>query len=179
VLGNNVVATANQPITASLSIKWTRIWDTEQLDHSTTENDFLEFFYELSGASDTWLIGGSRKGHFRIPKDPSHNGEEKLSFPVILIPLRDGFLPFPIVEIKPAPFVKVHKLRHAGSDEETRVKQTKITCETDFKNVGETIRVISNFLKTTVSLDASGPQGGAWLLESENREVGSGGIVLG
>jgi hypothetical protein len=179
VLGNNVVAAVNQPITASLSIKWTRIWDTEQLDHSATENDFLEFFYELSGASDTWLIGGRRKVHFRIPKDPSHNGKQKLSFPVILIPLREGFLPFPTVEIKPAPFVKVHKPGHAGSDEDTRVKQTNITCETDFKNAGETIRVISNSLKTTVSLDASGPQGGAWLLESERREVGSGGIVLG
>jgi hypothetical protein len=174
-----VVAATNQPITASLSIKWTRIWDTEQLDHSETENNFLEFFYDLSGPSDTWLIGGKRKGHFMIPKDPSQNGKQRLAFPVILIPLREGFLPFPNLEIKPAPFVKGHKLGHPGSDEDTRVKQANITCETDFRNAGETIRVISNTHKTTVSLDASGPQGGAWLLESEGREVRSGGVVLG
>ncbi|KAH8792452.1 TMEM1 family protein-like protein [Hyaloscypha finlandica] len=178
-LGNNVVVAANQPITGSLCIKWTRMWDTEQLDQSATENDFLEFFYELSGAPDTWLIGGKRKGHFRIPKDPGPNGVQKHSFPVVLIPLREGFLPFPTVEIKPAPFVKAHKPGYAGSEEDTRIKQTNITCETDFKNAGETIRVISNSRSTTVSLDASGPQGGAWLLESERRNTGSGGIVLG
>lgn len=178
-IGKNTVAAANQPITGSLSIKWTRIWDTEQLDHAATGNDFLEFFYELSGAADTWLIGGKRKGHFRIPKDPNQHGEQKLSFPVVLIPLREGFLPFPNIEIKPALFVKVHKPGHAGADEDTRVKQTNITCETDFKNAGETIRVVSNSRTTTVSLDASGPQGGAWLLESEKREAGSGGFVLG
>jgi hypothetical protein len=177
-LGNNVVAAVNQPITGSLSIKWTRIWDTEQRDHSVTENDSLEFFYEVSGAPDMWLIGGRRKGHFRIPKDPEQKSEEKLSFPVVLIPLREGFLPFPNVEIKPAPFVKVHKQGPPGSDEDSRAKQTNITCETDFKNAGETIRVISDSRRTTVSLDASGPQGGAWLLESERREAGNRGVVL-
>jgi hypothetical protein len=155
------------------------MWDTEQLDQSSAENDFLEFFYELSGSPDTWLIGGKRKGHFRIPKDPSPNGVQKHSFPVVLIPLREGFLPFPTVEIKPAPFVKAHKPGQGGSEEDTRIKQTNITCETDFKNAGETIRVISNSRSTTVSLDASGPQGGAWLLECERRNAGSGGIVLG
>ena len=178
---NTAVAAANQPITASLSIKWTRLWDTKhQTDKSSeAEPNFLEFFYEVSGASDTWLIGGRRKGHFRVPKISSQDSEQKLSFPVVLIPLREGFLPFPNVEIKPAPFVKVHRPGHAGSDEDTRVKQTDITSETDFKNAGETIRVISNSFKTTVSLDASGPQGGAWLLESERREGESRGVVLG
>jgi len=178
-LGNNVVAAVNQPITGSLSIKWTRTWDTERLEHSATDNDFLEFFYEVSGAPDIWLIGGRRKGHFKIPKDTGQKSEQKLSFPIVLIPLREGFLSFPNVEVKPAPFVKVHKPGPGGSDEDTRVKQTNITCETDFKNAGETIRVISDSRRTTVSLDASGPQGGAWLLESERREAGAGGIVLG
>jgi trafficking protein particle complex subunit 10 len=177
-LGNNPLAAINQPITASLSIKWTRTWDTERLDHSGIETDFLEFFYELSGASDTWLVGGKRKGHYRIPKDPTQSDAQKFSFPVVLIPLREGFLSLPNVEIKPAPFVTVHKPGPAGS-EEARVKQVNITCETDFKNAGETIKVTSNSQKTTVSLDASGPQGGAWLLESERRELGSGGTVLG
>jgi hypothetical protein len=180
-LAHPIVTTANQPITASLSIKWTRIWDTElhQENSSSAETDSLEFFYEVSGASDTWLIGGRRKGHFKVPKIPSEESEQKMSFPIVLIPLREGFLPFPNVEIKPAPFVKVHGPGNTAPGEDARIKQTGITCETDFKNAGETIRVISNSRKTTVSLDASGPQGGAWLLESERREPGSGGVVLG
>jgi hypothetical protein len=180
-LANTVVAAINQPITALLSIKWTRIWDTElhQDSSSMAETDSLEFFYEVSGASDMWLIGGRRKGHFKIPKAPGEENEQKISFPVVLIPLREGFLPFPNVEIKPAPFVKGHRQGNTVPEEDTRTKQTDITCETDFKNAGETIRVISNSRKTTVSLDASGPQGGAWLLESERRELGSGGVVLG
>jgi hypothetical protein len=179
-LTSTMVATANLPIAASLSIKWTRIWDTEphQENSSSAEMGSLEFFYEISGASDTWLIGGRRKGHFSIPRAPSKENEQKISFPVVLIPLREGFLPFPNVEIKPAPFAKVHQPGNIAPDED-RANQTGITCETDFKNAGESIRVISNSRKTTVSLDASGPQGGAWLLESERRELGSGGVVLG
>jgi hypothetical protein len=61
----------------------------------------------------------------------------------------------------------------------SRLKQPAITCETNYKNSGETIRVITNAWKTTVSLDASGPQGGAWLLESERRGIDPGEAVLG
>ncbi|CZR50773.1 probable TRS130 TRAPP subunit of 130 kDa involved in targeting and fusion of ER to golgi transport vesicles [Phialocephala subalpina] len=173
---NMIVAATNQPISASINIKWTRVWET----HITSENgvgtqsDFIEFFYEVSGASDTWLIGGRRKGHFKMPrKAQEQDSKQKLSFPVVLIPLREGFLPFPSVDIKPAHF------KAGGHAENERVKQAAVTCETDFRNAGETLRVISDARKTTVSLDASGPQGGAWLLESERRSMGNGGIVLG
>ncbi|KUJ22443.1 TMEM1 family protein-like protein [Mollisia scopiformis] len=176
---NMVIAASNQPISASLDIKWTRIWDTEIPSETGagSQNEYIEFFYEVSGASDTWLIGGRRKGHFRIPRiHQEHDTKAKLSFPVVLIPLREGFLPFPNVDIKPA-----HSLKHVGyaEDETPRLKRPVVTCETDYKNAGETLRVISDARKTTVSLDASGPQGGAWLLESERRSPGNGGIVLG
>ncbi|KAE8452162.1 hypothetical protein EG329_001629 [Mollisiaceae sp. DMI_Dod_QoI] len=176
---NMIVAASNQPISASLNIKWTRIWDNEIGSENGIgpQSDYMEFFYEISGASDAWLIGGRRKGHFRVPRRPQEqDSKQKLSFPVVLIPLREGFLPFPNVDIKPAPSMKIGG--HTD-DEPPRVKQPIVTCETDFKNAGETLRVISDARKTTVSLDASGPQGGAWLLESERRSVGDGGIVLG
>ena len=51
----------------------------------------------------------------------------------------------------------------------------KITSEMDYRNVAETVRVISNAASTTLSLDTSGPQGGAWLLESERRISGDDG----
>lgn len=174
---NMLVAASNQPISASLNIKWTRIWDIEDPSENgiDTQSEHINFFYEVSGASDTWLIGGRRKGHFKIPRKPSEQStKEKLSFPVVLIPLREGFLPFPHVNIKPAPSVKA-----IGHAEEAIAKQPVVTCETDYKNAGETLRVVSDARKTTVSLDASGPQGGAWLLESERRSMADGGIVSG
>lgn len=174
---NIIVGASNQPISASLDIKWTRIWDTQiPEDDGGGQNDFIEFYYEISSTLDTWLIGGRRKGHFRIPRKHQGQGDkENLSFPVVLIPVREGFLPFPTVDIKPAHPVKA--TGHTG-DDTLRAKKLVVTCETDYKNAGETLRVISDARKTTVSLDASGPQGGAWLLESERISRDNGAIVL-
>jgi hypothetical protein len=182
VENDTAIVASNQPISASLTIKWTTIWDIEPppRDAKVTHDEELEFFYEVSGAPDTWLIGGRRKGHFRIPsKTKTRNGNHKLSFPVVLIPLREGFLPFPNVEIKPSPVVRMKVGSPTPEDDPSRLKQPAITCETNYKNSGEAIRVISNAWKTTVSLDASGPQGGAWLLESEKRGIDPGEAVLG
>lgn len=174
---DTVLAASNQPLSASLTIKYTRIWDTalESGPDTSAGDETLEFFYEVSGATDTWLIGGKRKGHFRIPrKASSQDSNRKFTFPVVLIPLREGFLPFPNVDIKASP-----RIHNPGESSGTPDKKPAVvTCETDFKNAGETIRVIADALKTTVSLDASGPQGGAWLLESERRGWGNGEVVL-
>ncbi|PQE03353.1 tmem1 family protein [Rutstroemia sp. NJR-2017a BBW] len=173
---NSAVAAANEPIPVSLHLKSTRAWDTEaSLPDSQGED--LEFMYEVSGHSDTWLIGGRRKGHFKVPGSVEGKGK-KSTFPVVLIPLREGFLPFPTVEIKPSPVVKNVQSGSPEGDDSHRAKPRLLTCETDCKNMGETIRVISDARKTTVSLDASGPTGGAWLLESERRSAGPGGIVI-
>lgn len=162
-----VVTPLNQPISTSLEIKCTRMWDTALDNDLSTYGEHLEFYYEISGASDTWLIGGKRKGHFKIPsKASNHDSKQKFTFPVILIPLREGFLPFPHVDIKHSPKVTSPVVE---SKSVPTKKTALVTCETDYKNAGETIRVISDALSTTVSLDASGPQGGAWLLESERR----------
>lgn len=178
---NTAIAASNQPISASLNIKWTRMWDTEPhlASNDSAQTRDLEFVYEVSGSTDTWLIGGKRKGHFKIPRDQEQS-KQKLTFPVVLIPLREGFLPYPNVEIKAAPITRLLR-SGAGSPAEntTGAAPPVVTCETDYKNAGETIRVISDARKTTVSLDASGPQGGAWLLETERRNAGTGGVVLG
>jgi len=179
--GSTAVVASNQAISASLNIKWTRTWDTEtQSDTSaSTHPDHLEFVYEVSGPPDTWLIGGRRKGHFKVPREPQDQGQKEYTFPVVLIPFREGFIPYPNVEIRPAPITRVVRPGSSGgSDGGHQVKHSVVNCETDYKNAGETIRVISNARKTTVSLDASGPQGGAWLLETERRQVG-GEAVLG
>ncbi|TVY19272.1 Trafficking protein particle complex subunit 10, partial [Lachnellula arida] len=169
---STMIAASNQPLSASLNIKWTRMWDASlhQGKDGSSQPEDANFVYEVTGASDNWLIGGRRKGHFKVPSQ-AHAAEskQKLSFPIVLIPLREGFLPFPNVDIKPSPAVKVLKSGTAGHEEDATRTKPSITCETDHKNGGETIRVISDAQKTTVSLDASGPQGGAMLLESEWR----------
>jgi len=141
-----------------------------------TQSHDLEFVYEVSGSADTWLIGGKRKGHFKVPRGQEQS-KQKLIFPLVLIPLREGFLPYPNVEIKAAASTRLLR-SGALSPDESRTALPIVSCETDFKNFGETIRVISDARKITVSLDASGPQGGAWLLETE-RSAGIGGVVLG
>ncbi len=181
---SELLAFTNQAIPASLHIKWTQRWNTKL--RGETDHD-LEFVYDVSAPSDTWLIGGKRKGHFRIPVGSTSDMESPrpLEFPVMLIPLREGYLPYPNLEIRPVPAGKgaAHLDRNEGQspvvgDDESKNKDGAggILSEIDYKNVGEVIRVISNAEKTTVSLDASGPQGGAWLLECVRR--GKDGDVL-
>lgn len=176
---STAIAASNQPIPTSLNIKWTRLWDASihQGKGTSPQSEDLEFVYEVTGASDTWLIGGRRKGHFKLQSQAqAGDGKDKISFPIVLIPLREGFLPYPNVDIKP---VKVSRPAAAGHDEPSPRAKPSITSETDHKNAGETIRVINDAWKTTVSLDASGPQGGAMLLESEGRGGSSEEVVLG
>ncbi|KAL3423738.1 Trafficking protein particle complex subunit 10 [Phlyctema vagabunda] len=184
VMSNTSIAAVNQPISASLQIKHTNNWNTESAlkegrpqssDAASSEPDYQEFVYEVSAPSDTWLIGGRRKGHFRVPTGSRKKGM-KHTFPIVLVPLREGYLHYPNVDIHPAPVAKVLKGERSGAEAtdggDANISKLVVTCETDYKNCGETIRVISDARKTTVSLDASGPQGGAWLLETERRGNG-------
>lgn len=178
IASSSAVAAANEPIPASLHLKSTRNWDTASQDDITSPGEDVEFVYEVTGPSDTWLIGGRRKGHFKVPR-AIDGRNHKLTFPIVLIPLREGFLQYPTVEIKAVPATRsVRPGSSGGGEEGVKSRSRPVTCETDCKNTGETIRIISDARKTTMSLDASGPQGGAWLLEIERRPAGVGGIVM-
>jgi len=186
------VAVINEPIVATLEIKSTRIWDSShpsgtrssQAGTGVSETaSEIDFVYDVSASTDSWLIGGKRKGHFRIPASKDEAPPKNFSFPIILIPIKEGYLPFPHLDIKPIPIAKPATTDAPASSngtipgDDVAGKADVITCETDYKNIGETIRVISNARKTTVSLDASGPQGGAWLLETEKRTTENGVFV--
>jgi trafficking protein particle complex subunit 10 len=190
---SEVVAVINEQIPATLDIKSTKTWDSSltsekqsyQAGTGTSEAaSELNFVYEVSAPTDTWLIGGKRKGHFRIPSSKDEIAAEKFRFPLILIPIKSGYLPYPHLEIKPTPTLKPTTMEaRANSNgpipgDDTASRADVITCETNYKNVGETIRVFSNARKITVSLDASGPQGGAWLLDTEKRMTEAGVFVL-
>jgi trafficking protein particle complex subunit 10 len=218
----SVVARTNESISAVLEIKWTRIWDTTpsppMSPQAPTARQDMHFVYEISAPNDTWLLGGKRTGHFLIPSSKeAASTSAVMKFPILMIPLKEGYLPFPHLEIKPqvlppatmqSPVAEV-KSPQAGMGVVEQGRKgsggsggsgdgvtaagiaggatgkaaaaaggagiEKITSEMDYRNVAETVRVISNAASTTLSLDTSGPQGGAWLLESERRISGDDG----
>ncbi|KAF1729768.1 Trafficking protein particle complex subunit 10 [Beauveria bassiana] len=160
----------NQVLHATLHLKWTRIWDTE-----SPRAEDLEFSYDVSASAETWLIGGRRKGHFVIPgcTDDDDNAVSsstpatEAEIPLILIPQKEGWLPYPNVDIReintdPPPRGGVESAGHAALGH---------NIEVDWKNLGETVRVVSDKQALTVSLDASGPAGGPLVFESESRPM--------
>ncbi|KAG5980167.1 hypothetical protein E4U55_004338 [Claviceps digitariae] len=164
--GSGQAAIVNQVLPATLHLKWTRIWDTDGLPRQDQE-----FSYEVTAPPDSWLLGGRRRGHFVIPggESPasmSSTTETEREVPLLLIPQREGYLPYPIVEIKEVspPSLAEDKAGSGGGGG----SGTATTCEVDWKNVGETVRVVSEKRSVTVSLDASGPGGGPLVLESES-----------
>lgn len=152
----------NQLLPATLRLRWTRIWDTAVSDGTSINKDY-EFSYEVTSLPDTWLVGGRRRGHFRslgVDKSDSQFGESELQVPVLLVPLREGRLPLPNVEIREV---------KGESDESS---QGHGHHEIDYQNIGETVRVVADVREVTLSLDASGPNGGPLVLESQRRELG-------
>lgn len=157
---------ANQVISATLHLKWTRIWDTSP----PRKDEFLEFSYEVTASPETWLLGGRRKGHFVIPSSTddesllSSTAETEASIPLILIPQKEGWLPYPSVEIREV---------SAEADQQT----TTPALEVDWRNLGETVRVVGGRSGVTVSLDASGPGGGPLVLGVDRVPMEGGRVV--
>ncbi|KAJ4187475.1 hypothetical protein NW755_006965 [Fusarium falciforme] len=141
----------NQMLPATLLLRWTQVWDTD-LQHTRD----IEYSYEVVAPGDTWLLGGRRKGHFVIPGSSSEplssTAETEAEIPLIMIPLREGWLPYPGVEIREVKEVQDNQPQG---------------CEVDLRNLGESVRAVGERKAVTVSLDASGPGGGPLVLESE------------
>lgn len=173
-----------------------------------------EFSYEVSAPGDTWLVGGRKKGHFVIPSGrrgaaKSSSPINEADIPLVMIPLREGHLPYPSVEVREVPPSQLSSLSLSSSSFSPSFasgspsiggeaggggvddggpggpgapgngngkKHASLAghCETDYRNLGETVKVVADRGRVTVSLDASGPGGGPLVLECE-RVVGAGG----
>ncbi|KAJ2896636.1 hypothetical protein MKZ38_005394 [Zalerion maritima] len=159
------VVSMNQLLPAVLHLRWTRLWDT-----TGRPPQDLEFSYEVTAPAENWLVGGRRKGHFVIPGvDPDDRDAEvplestpdtEADIPLLLSPLREGWLPYPQVDIREV----------KSEDGSGIVVASHGHCETDFRNLGETVRVVQDRERVTLSLDSSGPGGGPLILDSETRE---------
>ncbi|KAI0399186.1 cis-golgi transport protein particle complex subunit [Xylaria palmicola] len=178
----------HQLLPATLHLRWTRMWDT--LTPPAQQAD-VEFSYELSAPSDTWLLGGRRRGHFVIPAAGGDDGDERArrsaaglteaEIPVLLIPQREGWLPYPSVEVRevvvrvdppgaPADNNNNNKPGAPPPPPPPRQGQgqgPEVQHETDMRNLGETVRVVADRRQVTLSLDASGPGGGPLVLDVE------------
>jgi hypothetical protein len=70
--GGTLVAVINEPMTAELQIKHTRIWDIPSLSNSLRSANMpdispgapLDFVYEVHCNPDIWLVGGRRRAYF-------------------------------------------------------------------------------------------------------------------
>lgn len=158
----------NQLLPATLHLKWTRIWDSEHTGtgQGVSSAEDLEFSYDVSAPTDTWLLGGRRKGHFVIPApsseaEMSSTPDTEADIPLLLVPLREGWLPYPSIELR-----EVRNVDFDGGENHAHGH-----CETDYRNLGETVRVVADRSRVTLSLDASGPGGGPLVLESERRNL--------
>jgi hypothetical protein len=97
----------------------------------------------------------------------------------VLIPLREGYLPYPSVEVRESsPETNGNESHGHGHGQGQGRKSPAVVmghCETDYRNLGETVRVVADRRRVTVSLDASGAGGGPLVLDSERvsgREIG-------
>lgn len=156
-------AAVGQMISAELCLRHTRRWcPAEQQENA---NGPLEVAYEIHANPEHWLVGGRRRGNFA-----AYDGESK-TFAVMLLPQKPGHLLLPGVEIKT--FVPAGPMQEQAAFSNP-AQRRQIPSEVDYRNHGETVHVLPDLQKTTVSLgsSANGSQGGnagTWLVDSERR----------
>ncbi|KAL2886140.1 Trafficking protein particle complex II-specificsubunit 130 -like protein [Ceratocystis lukuohia] len=162
----------NQMLPAILQLKWTRRW-AAQAPNSSTAPMPVHYAYDVTAPPETWLIGGRKKGVLTIhPSDGISTAPDAvLEVPLMLVPLREGWITYPIVDIRETASSGLAGAPVEG-DSNSGASATAATgggslIEIDFKNLGQVLRVVSDRGKVTFSLNSSGPGGGPLVLESE------------
>jgi trafficking protein particle complex subunit 10 len=138
-LGPSSIATVGVPITATLTLRHTRRWDSPASLKTTVSRSSptaLEFMYEIDAPPDTWLIGGQRRARFTAAED------EAKSWVIVLIPLRTGRLLLPSVDVK--------ALNDGGSG--GGGYEDDVACETDYVGFSTAVLVVGNVGRTTVAM---------------------------
>ncbi|EXJ93285.1 hypothetical protein A1O1_01677 [Capronia coronata CBS 617.96] len=115
----------------------------------------VEGAFEVTALSDSWLIGGKRKGNVRLTAQPTR-------MPIVLFPQHLGHLLLPIVNVKCRKQVKID-----GDGEEG---WTEIPCEVHDATHGCSILVTPALRSTTVEVFGAIPnEGMGRLMASERR----------
>ncbi|KAJ5332494.1 TRAPP II complex TRAPPC10 [Penicillium brevicompactum] len=155
----SIHAAVGQMITAELCLRHTRRWCSP----ATRENadQPLECSYEIHANPDLWQIGGRRRGNF-LAQDG-----DTTRFTVLLLPQKPGHLLLPGLEIR----TFFPSTSQPPADPTAAPPRRSIPCEVDYRNHSETVLVLPDLRKTTVTLSAAGGHagGGSWLIDSERR----------
>ncbi|KAJ5166804.1 uncharacterized protein N7482_005585 [Penicillium canariense] len=166
--GSSSHAAVGQAITAELYLRHTRRWCSPANQEHAGQP--LECSYELHANPELWLLGGRRRGNFLAREG------ETTRFTVLLLPQKPGHLLLPGLEIRTfTPALPQPPVSPLATDPVTGAlagpaQRQSIACEVDYRNHGETVLVLPDLRKTTVSLSASGsPGGSSWLVDSERR----------
>ncbi|KAJ6109495.1 hypothetical protein N7486_001730 [Penicillium sp. IBT 16267x] len=160
-------AAVGQMIPAELTLRHTRRWCSPTNQEHAGQP--LECSYEIHANPELWLLGGRRRGNFLAREG------ETTRFTILLLPQKPGHLLLPGLEIRTFAPSHMQTSSPAKTDSATGApagpnQRHPIPCEVDYRNHGETVLVLPDLRKTTVSLSASGSPGGAsWLVDSERR----------
>lgn len=88
------------------------------------------FIVDIGNEADTWLVGGQRRRHY-IPED----GVEHV-FEVVLVPLKLGLQPLPMVEVHP------ESPDSEFADHSAGASATAASCESHCESAGRLVQVI-------------------------------------
>ncbi|KAK4999223.1 hypothetical protein LTR66_001702 [Elasticomyces elasticus] len=141
---NMPVAVVGVPLMAEVELKFTRQWSTSAVYHMTQSSEpilrIFKFWVDIQEHPEDWLIGGSTRTMVSAEED-------KLCFvSLMLIPLRPGYLPIPAIDIRPYDPVN-NNARHADNS-----KSLSLTCEIDYRNLGQRIQVVPDTHTTSTSV---------------------------
>ena len=177
-------AAVGHVISAELRLHHTRRWCYTSTESEEPGGATLEFSYEVHANPELWLVGGRRRGNFT-----AQAGETR-SFTITLLPQRAGHLLLPTIDVKtfiPTP-VSPQSMSTTTSAAINPVptggvgtgpppppppgplsQRRQVPSELDYRNHSETLLVLPDLKKTTVTVEPGSPGGGSWLIDSEPR----------
>lgn len=143
-----------RPMPAILTIKHTRRWAAAELASNTP----LAFAYTIDAPTDgPWLVAGPKRSRFNYK---SNNEETKIS--LVLVPLKPGMHLLPSIDIQPVNTSAgssdpsgLSRMLSPGQNSaltEEETTQPLVSCETDYRNSGESVLVVREARTTTVTV---------------------------
>jgi hypothetical protein len=143
-----------RPMPAVLTIKHTRRWAAAELAPGTP----LAFAYTIDAPSDgPWLVAGPKRSRFDYKTD-----DEETKISLVLVPLKPGMHLLPSVDIQPvntstgnsdpSGLSRMLGSGQNGAPAEEETTQPPVSCETDYRNSGETVLVVREARTTTVTV---------------------------
>ncbi|EXJ80091.1 hypothetical protein A1O3_08377 [Capronia epimyces CBS 606.96] len=137
-------ATLGQPLAAELVISLGNQREKE-----------VEAAFEVAAPTDSWLIGGRRKGNVQLTRQPAR-------IPIVLFPQHLGHALLPIITVKCRKWVKADGSGGEGWAE--------VPCEVHNTTHGRSILVTPGLRSTTVEVFGAGPdEGTGRLISSQSR----------